>query len=163
MISSGDASDGGANIDFVCVGAQKSGTTFITSVFRSHPQIQLPTFKELYFFSSKGEYKSAGKFAQSNADKDLNWYRKQFTIDKRKKGEISTHYLLDASSAEKIKQAFPDVRIFAVLRNPSERAFSQYIMERYKTGKESRELLQIIQDEPGNEIIARGFYHQQLR
>ena len=150
------------NIDFLCVGAQKSGTTFITSAFRSHPEIQLPDSKELHFFSPKGEYKTEGGFAQCNTDKDVDWYKQQFVVDDRKKGEISTHYLFDPASAGRIKEAFPDIKIFSILRNPVDRAFSQYNMERYKTGKESRSLIKIIEEEPGNEIIARGLYSKQL-
>jgi len=62
-----------------------------------------------------------------------------------------------------IKRAFPEIKIFAVLRNPVERAFSHYNMERYKTGKEKRSLRQIVREEPDNEIIGRGFYYKQLR
>ena len=150
------------SVDFLCIGAQKSGTTFVASSFRSHPEIQLPTSKELHFFSPKGEYKSEGGFAQCNADKDIEWYKRQFVADNRKKGEISTHYLFDPASAEKIREACPHVKIFSILRNPVDRAFSQYNMERYKTGKERRSLMKIIQEEPDNEIIARGLYARQL-
>lgn len=153
---------GAESIDFLCIGAQKSGTTFVASSFRSHPDIQLPTSKELHFFSPKGEYKSEGGFAQCNADKDIEWYGQQFVADNRKKGEISTHYLFDAASAKRIKDAYPDVKIFSILRNPVDRAFSQYNMERYKTGKERRSLMKIIQEEPDNEIITRGLYARQL-
>jgi hypothetical protein len=150
------------NVDFVCIGAQKSGTTFLASAFRSHPGIQLPNSKELHFFSPKGEYKSEGGFAQCNADKDVDWYKQQFLADDRKKGEISTHYLFDPASAVRIKQAFPDIKVFSILRNPVERAFSQYNMERHKTGKERRSLMKIIQEEPDNEIMTRGLYARQL-
>jgi len=150
------------SIDFLCIGAQKSGTTFITNAFRNHPDIQLPQTKEMYFFSSKGEYKSTPNYSQCNADKDLDWYKQQFVRDQRKTGEISTNYIFDPASAIRIKQAFPDIKIFSILRNPIERAFSQYNMEKHKTGKEKRSLMKIIREEPHNEIIARGFYFRQL-
>jgi hypothetical protein len=162
LIGSGAVPGASADIDFICIGAQKAGTTYVRSVFRKHPEIQLPKFKELYFFSGKGEYKSSANFAVSNADKDLSWYGSQFVNDSRKKGEISTHYITDASSAAKIKRAFSEVKLFAILRDPTDRAFSQYNMERYRTGKERRSLLQIIREEPDNEIITRGFYYKQL-
>lgn len=150
------------DVDFVCIGAQKSGTTFIASAFHAHPQIQLPDSKELHFFSAKGEYKTEGGFAQCNADRDVAWYRQQFVADSRKKGEISTHYIYDPESARRIRDAFPNIKVFTVLRSPADRAFSQYNMERHKTGKETRSLMQIIRDEPDNEILARGLYARQL-
>lgn len=162
MTANNEKKYGVESVDFLCIGAQKSGTTFIASSFRSHPEIQLPSSKELHFFSPKGEYKSEGGFAQCNADKDIEWYGRQFVADDRKKGEISTHYLFDPASAEKIKEAYPDIKIFSILRNPVDRAFSQYNMEKYKTGKERRSLMKIIREEPDNEIIARGLYARQL-
>ena len=150
-------------VDFLCIGAQKCGTTFVTSALRAHPEAQIPESKELHFFSPKGEYKTEGGFAQRNSDRDIDWYKQQFVADQRKKGEISTHYIFDPAAAARIKAAFPEIRIFAILRNPVDRAFSQYNMERHKTGKEDRGLLTIINQEPDNEILARGLYAQQLK
>ena len=158
------ATDYGADsVDFVCIGAQKSGTTFVTSAFRAHPEIQLYENKELYFFSPKGEYKTRNDGAHSNAHRGIEWYKQQFVNDARIKGEISTHYILDAGSAMKIREAFPQIKVFAILRNPVDRAFSQYNMERYKTVKEKRPLMQIIGEEPDNEILTRGLYFKQLQ
>ncbi len=149
-------------VDFVCIGAQKSGTTYVSSAFRAHPEVQMPVAKELHFFSPKGEYRTEGGFAQCNADRSIDWYKQQFVEDGCKKGEVSTHYIYDPASAARIKSAFPDIRIFAIIRNPVDRAFSQYNMEKYKTCKEARDLLQIIEEEPDNEILARGLYARQL-
>jgi hypothetical protein len=157
-----DHTRGADTVDFVCIGAQKCGTTFVDSALRAHPEIQIPASKELHFFSAKGEYKTEGGYAQCNADRDVEWYKQQFIADDRKKGEISTHYIFDPESAARIRTAFPDMRVFAVLRNPVKRAFSQYNMERYKTCKESRSLKTIIVEEPGNEILARGLYAKQV-
>lgn len=162
MVETTATEHGADSVDFVCIGAQKSGTTFITSAFRAHPEIQLAEKKELYFFSPKGEYKTSVGGPHSNAHRDIDWYRRQFVNDSRKKGEISTHYILDPASARKIKDAFPRIKVFAILRNPVDRAFSQYNMERYKTVKESRSLIEIIRDEPDNEILERGLYFKQL-
>jgi hypothetical protein len=149
-------------LDFLCLGAQKAGTSYLVGALRSHPDIQLPGCKELHFFSPIGEYKSHGDFAQSNFGKDLDWHRQQFQVDDRVRGEVSTHYLFDPDCAKRIKRSFPDVKLFAILRNPVDRAFSQYNMERYKTAKERRPLMQIVRDEPDNEILMRGMYFQQL-
>ena len=162
MIAKNEEKPGIESIDFLCIGAQKSGTTFVTSALRAHPEVQIPESKELHFFSPKGEYKSEGGYSQCNADRDIEWYKQQFVADDRKKGEISTHYIFDPTSADRIKAAFPDIRIFAILRNPVDRAFSQYNMERYKTCKENRSLVTIIEEEPDNEIFARGLYARQL-
>ena len=162
MNESVEAEKGIETIDFLCLGAQKCGTTFVTSALRAHPEAQIPDSKELHFFSPKGEYKTEGGFAQCNSGRGVDWYKKQFINDERKKGEISTHYIFDAAAAARIQAAFPDVRLFAVLRNPIDRAFSQYNMERFKTCKEDRDLIRIIEEEPENELMARGLYARQL-
>lgn len=151
------------DLHFVCLGAQKSGTTYIANALRAHPEIQIPASKELYYFSPVGEYNSGPNFSQCNFGRDLDWYIGQFATDGRKCGEISTHYLFDPACAARLKSAFPELRVFAVLRNPVDRAFSQYNMERYKTGKEKRTLSEIIHEEPDNEIIRRGLYAEQLK
>lgn len=149
------------NLDFLCIGVQKAATSQVYSVLSKHPEIHIPE-KEFYFFSPKGEYKSDNP-EQINFDKSLDWYKKQFKKDGRKKGEISTHYIYDSDAAERIKKAFPDVKLFAILRNPIERAISHYKMEAYKYCKEDRDLLEIIEEDPANEIIQRGKYHKQLQ
>jgi hypothetical protein len=37
--------------DFLCIGAQKAGTTWLYDNLRSHPQIWLPPVKELHYFN----------------------------------------------------------------------------------------------------------------
>ncbi|RYH02097.1 MAG: hypothetical protein EON57_10060, partial [Alphaproteobacteria bacterium] len=36
--------------DFLCIGAQKAGTSWLSSVLREHPQIFMPPVNELHFF-----------------------------------------------------------------------------------------------------------------
>jgi GT2 family glycosyltransferase len=38
--------------DFLCIGAQKAGTTWLDSNLRRHPQVWLPPIKELHYFSA---------------------------------------------------------------------------------------------------------------
>ena len=62
---------------FLCVGAQKAGTTTLQKLLGNHPNIYLPAQKELQFFSI-------------NYDKGLDWYGNHFlgATDKSCVGEI---------------------------------------------------------------------------
>jgi hypothetical protein len=45
-------------------------------------------------------------------------------------GEVSPEYLVNERSCEAIRTELPDARLVAILRNPVERAFSDYLMYR---------------------------------
>jgi hypothetical protein len=74
-------------------------------------------------------------------------------------GEISTNYYAYPESAQLIQDAIPEVKIIAILRDPSERAFSSYQMF-IRNGHESRSFAEIITAK--TQHITRGFYYQEL-
>ncbi len=102
-------------IDFIGIGAQRSGTSWVYACLYEHPEICAP-IKEIHFFSR---------------DRFLNgkeWYEAHFKkCDPGKvTGEFSTSYLYTKGTAHKIHTLYPDAKIIAILRNPISRAFSQY-------------------------------------
>lgn len=105
-------------LDFVIIGAQKSGTTSLFNYLSSHPAVYMPGQKELRFFSHFFE-------------RGLDWYRAQYfanaPIDSVK-GEASPHYMYSQGVPERIASAFPDIKLIAILRNPVNRAYSHYQM-----------------------------------
>ncbi|MBA3386966.1 MAG: sulfotransferase domain-containing protein [Chthoniobacterales bacterium] len=53
--------DGGqpdTTLDFMCIGAQKAGTTWLYEMLRRHPQLWLPPLKELHYFDRSQSYSS---------------------------------------------------------------------------------------------------------
>lgn len=103
--------------DFIGLGAQKAGTSWIYACMYEHPQICIPQ-KELHFFSR-----------ERNWSRGCEWYEQQFAAcDTAKvKGEFSTSYLYDPESADRIQHAYPMVKLIACLRNPVDRAVSNYV------------------------------------
>ncbi len=103
--------------DFICAGAQKSGTTWLYAQLCRHPQVFMAT-KELNFF-----YR----------DLPLSWYAEQFrgALEGQRCGDISPNYAAFAGLAERIHATCPEARIIHLLRNPMERAFSQWKMARH--------------------------------
>lgn len=110
-------------VDFIGVAALRSATTWISQCLAEHPQICFSSTKETLFFNRL-----------YNFEKGLKFYRKFFKdCDNDKvKGEYTPSYYLDEEAAKRIKEYFPDVKIFLCLRNPSERAIDHYVYDKRK-------------------------------
>jgi Sulfotransferase domain len=101
--------------DFLVIGAQKAGTTALYAYLRWHPAVTGPSWKEVSFFDRhwwRGE----------------RWYRGQFPLRSagRLVGEASPSYLFHPLAPERVRSLLPDARLIALLRDPVERAYSQY-------------------------------------
>jgi hypothetical protein len=105
-------------INFLGVGTAKAGTTTMFYILKDHPEIFLPTVKEIQFFDR-------------NYDKGMDWYFEHFKEAKGHKaiGEITPNYMYDAHAPERIlKHLGPDIKMIFILRNPADRAYSNYLM-----------------------------------
>jgi len=103
--------------DFIGLGAQKAGTSWIYACLYEHPQIYAPV-KEIHFFSR-----------ERNWQKGFVWYEKFFEDcpPGAKTGEFSTSYFCDPHTPERISKRYPEVKLIVSLRNPIDRAYSNYI------------------------------------
>jgi hypothetical protein len=67
-----------SNIDFICIGAQKAGTTWLWRMFRQLSEFTLPPVKELHYFDRSKRYPSPNKLAEPyliNRLKDIQWVK----------------------------------------------------------------------------------------
>jgi hypothetical protein len=104
-------------LDFLGIGAQRAGTTWLYDRLARHPSLFLPEPKELHFWNQpKG--------------RDLAWYRGVFaTPPGVKGGEITPAYaILPDETIARVRAEFPDLRLLYLLRNPVERAWSSALM-----------------------------------
>ncbi len=103
--------------DFLIIGALKSGTTSLYQYLNNHSGIVSSSKKETNFFS--WEY-----------GKGIKYYLKHFplkgALNGRKVFESCPHYLADPKSPGRIKKILPNVKIIAILRDPIDRAVSNY-------------------------------------
>ncbi|GFE77854.1 sulfotransferase [Novosphingobium sp. TCA1] len=104
------------NIDFVIIGAAKSATTWLQKQLQSDPSVYMPD-QELHYFSreySRGE----------------DWYLSQFGEEAsgRTIGEKSNSYLYEPEAAARLHRHLPQAKLIVQLRNPVERAYSNYCM-----------------------------------
>lgn len=105
---------------FIIAGAPRSATTWLYMLADRHPAIAManPVAPEPKFFLVDELYEqglafySATWFAGLAADRLL--------------GEKSTNYLESPRTAERIRRDLPDVKLVFMLRNPVDRAWSNY-------------------------------------
>ena len=118
--------------NFLIVGAAKSGTTSLVHYLSQHPDIFIPSRKELRYFVSHQIYSTNSNdpllpriLEQSLLSKE-DYYR-EFDVNFNWRGEASVHYLYHyGESIPKIKNELGDIPIFIILRNPVKRALSNY-------------------------------------
>ena len=114
---------------FIIIGAQKSGTSSLYAYLAEHPQLVPSSNKEVHFFDA-GLDPDINNYKKGEA-----WYRSHFSLKKdldasQKNFEASPLYLFNPEAPHRIYNHIPTVKIIAVLRNPTERAISQYFHEK---------------------------------
>lgn len=173
-----------ARPNFLVIGAQKSGTTSLQRYLAQHPAVLCATPKEVHYLD----------LARHHAYGD-GWYLSHFPLRWRARsarravgeapaiGEVTPDYLFHPWAAERAHAFDPGLRLLAVLRDPVERAYSQYQMRVRKYGealtfeealdREARELpeeLARMVADPGytwphdrrRSYVGRGLYAEQL-
>jgi hypothetical protein len=111
----------GALPDFLIIGAEKAGTTFLYWALCQHPNVEPASEKELHFFDTR-----------KWSNRGVGWYRSQFPARAWRDGrgvltgEASPYYLFHPSSPLRASATVPDVKLVALFRNPVDRAYSAY-------------------------------------
>ncbi len=115
--------------DFVIVGAAKAGTTSLFGWLSEHPFVEPASTKEVHYF----DY---------NYFRGEDWYRKHFPLRAERErfaaehgrpfltGEASPPYLSHHWAPERLARLVPNVKLLVALRNPVDRAYSQFQMSR---------------------------------
>jgi len=110
------------------IGAPRCGTTSLYHYLKQHPDIFLPSRKELHYFSYP---EVSDTYYRVDFITDIKTYLDFYSLAKDEKilGDISPSYLHYYKSAERIKAFNPDAKIVIILRNPIERAISHYLLD----------------------------------
>jgi hypothetical protein len=105
--------------NFLCIGAQKSGTTSLWRILAAHPQVCMAQPRETRFFSDDLF------FAEGAAKYELTCFagwRGEPLV-----GEKCPEYLFEPKAPARIFETLgPEVRLIVTLRSPAQRAFSHY-------------------------------------
>jgi len=182
--------------NFFIVGTGKAGTTSLYSYLRQHPEIYMSPVKEPGYFASEiradafsepllrhvglqsrelpkvlndgGTYKPYGWIAGEWED-----YERLFQAagEETALGEASAAYLWSSTAAANIRARVPDAKIIMILRDPAERAFSQYLhlLSVGLTGATFRQHLECCARGGERKLsttypfLEIGLYHQQVK
>lgn len=181
--------------DFLVVGVVKGGTTALYNLLDRHPDIHLPRIKETNFFSRADmrpadfgrEYSldvrlDPAKFIKDGMKEvvhiahvnDPSQYAALFgqAAPGQTLGEVCPSYAICPSAAAAIHDARSTARIFFMLRDPVQRAWSQYIMN-LREGKtmETDFLKEVRQDDKkpkkgwgvNHQYLPLGLYAEQVK
>lgn len=113
------SADGLRMPDFLGIGAQKAGTTWLHQNLQHHPDFYFPPhIKEIRFFDARF-YMSPAQYAAFFEP-----------AGPRVTGDITPGYgALPISRIRFVRKLIPDARLILILRNPIERAWSHALMD----------------------------------
>lgn len=152
--------------NFICIGAQKSGTTWLHYMLAQHPDICMPIKKELFFFDKEENFEGLGPEGYENF---FSHYGKESAV-----GEITAAYFwtraIDHSydfnayrsgTPERVRSLLgSDVKLIILLRHPVWRAVSAYVhhmqRQRIRLGEN------IMSAGKRHGILSMGFYSRHL-
>jgi hypothetical protein len=156
--------------NFYIVGAPRCGTTSVWAYLKKHPQVFLPKIKEPSYFETTPPPPDLKHLCVGN----LEAYQRLYlgAAGYKAIGDASTGYLWDRNAPAKIHEVSPGARIVILLRDPVERAYSQYrLLARSDMDLTFHEAIQhdnMVFAETGNcwkarMYVARGCYYAQVR
>ena len=156
-------------VNFVIGGTQKGGTSALDAFLRQHPQIGMPAdLKEVHFFDREEVFRD-GK-------PDYDKYHAHFRPNPKQRaiGEASPIYMYWNSAPYRVWSYNPEMKWILILRNPADRAYSAWNMERQR-GAESLSFEEAVAQESDRcrealplqhrifSYVDRGFYAPQVQ
>lgn len=103
-------------LTFYCIGAQKSGTSWLHLQLMNHPDIKIPMEKELHFWDR-------------DYDHGIDYYKSLFSPEPTIQGDMTPAYaILPPDKIKECYRHFPDLRLIFIVREPIARAWSSAMM-----------------------------------
>jgi hypothetical protein len=120
--------------DFFVIGTPKGGTTALHAALEAHPQLRMSRVKEPKFFLCDGAPPRSRQRGPGDAHSAREWvwreseYLRLFEDAPRGTltGESTPFYLYDFAAQRRIAAAVPRARLIAVIRDPVDRAYSNW-------------------------------------
>ena len=137
---------GTAAPDFICIGAQKAGTSWLYQQLEAHPDFWMPPVKELHYFNELSRVKRTDP-PRCRDERD-RWFLEELTSLRSKPyldlegyarlfeakgklicGDITPAYsMLSDEIIQEISGRFPRLKVIFLARDPVERTWSQLSM-----------------------------------
>jgi hypothetical protein len=155
---------------FLIIGAAKSGTTSLYQYLVQHPAVFMPDLKEPHFWSwfghPPGDRRSWLLDRPPEALTTVEAYAGLFAKARTAQvalGEASTGYLCDPRAPQIIHDHLPAVRSIALLRDPIERAWSDFRMMRREGLEPESDFVRAVQLDADGRYVHQGAYGSALR
>ena len=121
---------------FLIIGAMKSGTTALYDLVAQHPEVYVTPVKEPNFFAFaesppdfNGPLDTSKRGINRTSITNSEAYRALYddAEPSQERGEASHTTLYWPDGARNVERFVPDARLVAILRNPIDRAYSEYM------------------------------------
>ena len=162
--------------DFLIIGAVRSGTTSLYYDICQHPSVKKAAYDEIGFFDD-------------NYHLGEDWYRSLFPTKKKMRevkqntgnaitGEDTPFYIWNEIACKRIAEVLPNVKLIAILRNPVDRAYSNYFLGVRHSNEtknfdhaimkdieflDSKIKMEFKNSDYKKSYVAKGFYAKQLK
>lgn len=161
--------------NFYIVGAARSGTTSLYDALRKHPQVFLPEVKEPHYFTYCPGLESIPSVSahQYVCCGNREMYQKLYCHGAgfAAIGDVSPSYLWDKCAPRKIREVALGAKIIAILRDPVDRAHSQYLLNHLNGVDQAPSFAIALQEDAARDksswmtarlYIEAGLYHAQV-
>ncbi|MGB3768658.1 MAG: sulfotransferase [Phormidesmis sp.] len=159
--------------NFLIFGVQKAGTTSVYNYLKQHPQVYTSPIKETEFLSRKSARKPELLNDEDRTGLTKGGRQKIVTIERYEAlfdaageaialGEASPNYLFAHEQAvPNIQTYIPHAKLIAILRNPVERAYSDYLMSlRQVVGNHKPLAAQVETSRQTSHTLLKGLYYE---
>jgi hypothetical protein len=123
-----------AQPDFLIVGAPKAGTTALHAALAQHPQVFTSTPKEpKYWLCDDAPPPAWNGPGDAHSQQEWIWQRDEYARvfeaaePGQVRGESTPFYLWSRGAHRRIAESLPDVKLIAVVRDPIDRAYSNWM------------------------------------
>jgi hypothetical protein len=154
--------------NFFIVGAQKAATTSLHFYLREIPGVYMSPLKETFYFAPHAVQTDAFDVIRNKKE-----YLRLFEKANRHIaiGEATPGYLWDSDAPKLIHQTVPHARIIMILRDPIERAYSQYLQSVKYGGMKASFYGELMRDYKSQEklygpsqlYVEMGMYYEQVK
>lgn len=144
---------------FICIGAPKCATTWLFECLAAHPEVFVPDFKEVNFFT-------VCRWGKDYETKGIDYYASLFAGAEPNQivGDFSPNLMQDPFAPERVAALVPDVRLIVMIRDPISRTHSHYHYVRNRARRLKYSLRDVI-DDPSRDhagYLSQGLYGEQL-
>lgn len=162
-------------LDFIIAGVQKGGTSALHYFFEQHPNITMAHSEEAHMVKHPHRhfFDDEKRFANPPVDHDFLHRGIRFKRDTLVTGSCTPIYTYWRPAMARIHEYHPGIKLIVLLRNPMDRAFSHWNMERDRkhealgfmeaVAAEKERIQQALPLQPrATSYVDRGFYAEQM-